>query len=330
MPTLAPGSTVSFPLQVDQVLTLTNNFSTGNVVLSAQKSGDVVFSYTNEQMQDAPVFSQGSQGIVTINNATGFLTYNVTSSAFPLFENTPRTIFQSAIPFIFTSGTAGASTNQFTMGNNGALSTLPTLLTTYGSGAFIYMPANAIFTGSTAGWYWFVPSSTTAGTVYNNRYISGDPKLAVPTTLVSFVSTGPGLVTTTNNTTVTAATFTVPGGLMGPNGQLAITYSGSLTNNANFKSPEIQFGGFSVQTGGMNNSTAFSNFGFVANRNSQALNIFGRTSYFGSFGSGGAFNFRTVNTATAQDVSFLATLPSSSVGEFLIFEVCQIVAQYGA
>jgi hypothetical protein len=147
---------------------------------------------------------------------------------------------------------------------------------------------------------------------------------------VSFVSTGPGLVTTTNNTTVTAVTFTVPGGLMGPNGQLAITYSGSLTNNANFKSPEIQFGGFSVQTGGMNNSTAFSNFGFVANRNSQALNVFARTSYFGSFGSGGAFNFRTVNTATAQDVSFLATLPSSSVGEFLIFEVCQIVAQYGA
>ena len=110
-------------------------------------------------------------------------------------DGAPRVLLQSAISFILAGGTAGGSSNQFTMGNNGALSTLPVLPTTYSGGAFIYMPANAIFAGSAAGWYWFVASATTAGTVYNNAYTGGDPKAAVPATPTPFVSTGPGLVT---------------------------------------------------------------------------------------------------------------------------------------
>jgi hypothetical protein len=80
MPTLATPSTVTFSLQVDQILTLTNNFGAGRVVLSAQRGGDVVFSYTGNQLWNAPVFSAGSQGIVTITHLSGRLTYDVNTS----------------------------------------------------------------------------------------------------------------------------------------------------------------------------------------------------------------------------------------------------------
>jgi hypothetical protein len=80
MPTLTTPSTVTFPIQIDQILTLTNNFGAGRVVLSAQKGGDVVFDYTNDQLLNTPVFSAGSQGLVTITHLSGSLTYNVSNS----------------------------------------------------------------------------------------------------------------------------------------------------------------------------------------------------------------------------------------------------------
>ena len=84
MPTLTTPSTVTFSLQVDQILTLTTNFGAGRVVLSAQRGGDVVFDYTNDQLQNTPVFSAGSQGIVTITHLSGRLTYDINTSAFGL------------------------------------------------------------------------------------------------------------------------------------------------------------------------------------------------------------------------------------------------------
>jgi hypothetical protein len=65
-------------------LTLTTNFGGGRVVLSAQRGGDVVFDYTGDQFQNAPVFSSGAQGLVTITHLAGSLTYNVNTSAFGL------------------------------------------------------------------------------------------------------------------------------------------------------------------------------------------------------------------------------------------------------
>jgi hypothetical protein len=188
------------------------------VVLSAQKSGDVVFNYTNEQMQDAPVFSPGSQGIVTINNATGFLTYNVTSSAFPLFENTPRVLFQSAIPFILAGGTA---TNQFTISATGGITALPTFHApaSYPYPAFMYMPAITGLGDGTAGWFYASITGANSAQLYLARYTSGDPKLAVPTTLVLPSGVTAGNVTQSTSA-ITAMSFTVPGGTIGPNGLL--------------------------------------------------------------------------------------------------------------
>jgi lysophospholipase L1-like esterase len=106
MPTLTTPSTVTFSLQVDQILTLTTNFGGGRVVLSAQRGGDVVFDYTGDQFQNAPVFSSGSQGLVTITHLAGSLTYNVNTSAFGL--DSPEVVSTRAL--VSAAGNFGQTT----------------------------------------------------------------------------------------------------------------------------------------------------------------------------------------------------------------------------
>lgn len=119
-------------------------------------------------------------------------------------------LLNSAIPFIKApSGT---------MGNNGAVSAMTALVRTYSNGAYLYLPANAISAGSAAGWYWFVGSSTTAGTVYNSTYTSGVPQRGTTT---AFATTGPGAFTGDTGT-LTAISITVPARLMGNNGRIDI------------------------------------------------------------------------------------------------------------
>lgn len=82
------------------------------------------------------------------------------------------------------------------IGNNGALTGIAALPKTYNTpGIYLYFPANAIASGSAAGFYWVVMSSTTAGTIYNN--VGNILDLVVPTSLTPFVTTGPGAYTQT-------------------------------------------------------------------------------------------------------------------------------------
>src|SRR6185369_16428390 len=123
-----------------------------------------------------------------------------------------QVIVQSGIPFIKASSG--------TMGNNCAISVMTAMVRTYSSGAYIWLPAGAIAAGvpAAASWYWFVGSSTTAGTCYNSTYTSGVP---VPGTLTAFSTTGPGGFTG-STATVTALSVTVPANSMGPTGRLDV------------------------------------------------------------------------------------------------------------
>lgn len=141
-------------------------------------------------------------------------------------------ISSSGIPFIKASSG--------TMGNNGAVSAMTALPRTYSSGAYLWLPAGAIAAGvpASAAWYWFVASSTTAGTVYNSTYTSGTP---VPGTLTAFATTGPGAFTGSTST-VTAVSLTLPANLMGRNGQVWLTSSDTFNNNAGNKAFAMKFG----------------------------------------------------------------------------------------
>lgn len=139
---------------------------------------------------------------------------------------------QSGIPFILPSSG--------TMGNNGALTALTALAQTYSDGCYMYFAAAQIAAGSTAGWYWTVMSSTTAGTVFNNVYTSGQP--TVPSSNTAFATTGPGAITGVT-TSIPAITVSLVGGSMGNNGELTFEMFDVQPNTAGTKSLNVTLGG---------------------------------------------------------------------------------------
>lgn len=132
------------------------------------------------------------------------------------------------------------------MGNNGALTGLTALPRTYSSGGYIWLPAGAIAAGvpAAASWYWFVGSSTTAGTVYNSTYTSGHPR---PGTATAFATTGPGAFTGDTGTIV-GPSITVPANSMGINGRVEVSDARMFNNTAGNKINKVKLGGTDIFT----------------------------------------------------------------------------------
>lgn len=244
----------------------------------------------------------------------------------------PRLLMQCAVPFILAGGTAGGSSNQATMGNNGALSTLPVLPTTYSGGAWIYLPANAISAGSAAGWYWFVASSTTAGTVYNNRYTSGDPIDAIPASPTAFATTGPGVFSQTLASDITALTHTIPGGTMGANGSLVWEPQWIFTASGNNKIFALNYGGTAMHSRTRTATNFESPLLILANMGRQDRNV-------RPFGAGTVNNATYVNATTttpgyssidtSQDQTAAVTLQLANATEYLILSWYSLLTRYG-
>ena len=112
----------------------------------------------------------------------------------------PRTTFQTAIPFFLLPGDGDTNGLTFTGGGGGAFTLSAAPLANLlgglsGKGCYGYLPANAGGSGNTAGWYYFIPSSDTAGTFYSDKYIGGQPVLVgSPTT---FAGSPSGRITQT-------------------------------------------------------------------------------------------------------------------------------------
>lgn len=141
-------------------------------------------------------------------------------------KSVPYSLVNNGIPFILVSSG--------TMGNNGALSGLTAtgIGATY-SNAYVYLPVNAIATGVAAGWYYAQFSSSTAATVYNNRYTSGIP--TVPASPTAFATTGPGAYTQTTFSDITAISIPLAANIIGVNGSIDVVMSATMTSNANNK-----------------------------------------------------------------------------------------------
>jgi hypothetical protein len=146
----------------------------------------------------------------------------------------PQILMQSAIPFVISSSC--------TMGANGAASACVAMPRTIGA-SYSYWPANAICTANTAGWYWTVWSSTTAGTIYNNVYSSGQPVYQSSPTAFS-CSAGSGTQAATSM--IQGPTVPVPAGTMGANGSLQMLALSSFINSSGSKQIAGNFGGTQV------------------------------------------------------------------------------------
>lgn len=228
--------------------------------------------------------------------------------------NSPIILSQSGVPVgIPSSGS---------IGNNGALSGLTAFPTTY-AGIYLYFPANAIFAGSAAGLYYCVMSSTTAGTIYNNTYPSGDPE--IPTSPTAFTTTGPGAYTQ-STAEITLRSVTAPGGLMGRRGSARVLALFGCNNSANTKTCRVNFGGSNVYFKNETTNTLAQPLVLIRNRGMVASQV-STGSGTGAIGLGSYATTPTltaVNTAVDQSMTITGQLASASdfmVADATDFEV---------
>lgn len=153
------------------------------------------------------------------------------------------------------------------IGDNGALSGITAFNATYIQ-CYMYFPVNAIATGTAAGWYYVVMSGTSAGTIYNNPRTTTDIP-AVPTTLVPFVTTGPGAYTQ-GTSAVTAFSKTIPAGTLGINGVLDCYVDHLCNNSAGIKTSSILFNSTALHNLGTTTSLGQPRRVMVFNRGNQA------------------------------------------------------------
>jgi len=147
-----------------------------------------------------------------------------------------------------------------TMAANGAVTLGTALNATYSGGIWLYYPSGAVYSGSAAGFFWTVMSSTTLGTVYNNTYVPGTNAFDIPASPTAVSDAGPGAFTGVTSE-ITALSVTVPGGLMGINGSVGTDNLFTMNNNANNKILSFKINGspYSVSTRTTNTASRESN-----------------------------------------------------------------------
>jgi hypothetical protein len=134
----------------------------------------------------------------------------------------PYTIFSTGLPFVIVSSGS--------MGNNGALTFTGAVASAYPS-AYVYLPAGAISSGSAAGFYYAVFSTTTAATVYNNTYTPSNTPPTIPASPTAFVTTGPGAYTQ-NGIGILTFNVSVPANTLTVNGKIDVDAFSTQTGNS--------------------------------------------------------------------------------------------------
>lgn len=201
-----------------------------------------------------------------------------------------------------------------TMAANGAF-TLGTALPTAYANAYMYLPLNAIATGSAAGWYFTQMTSVTLGTVFNNTYVSG-PR-TIPVT-VPFVTTGPGAWTGVI-TSQTAVSISIPGNVMGPNGIIRHAFTMSVPNNGNSKTVNALYATLTSASAVATTSASVSVVRSFSNRgitNSQVTD--GGGGLFGTGVSNGLAQFAAIDSTQAQTFALNAQLAVAT--DYIVLE----------
>lgn len=245
-------------------ISVQNNHYLGYEILNggAQFGGGVNFrsSYPNFVGDGALI-----QDLGTHNNVAPQTIYqsaaDVSLATF-LPIGSPVTAGQGHLPMVLPSSG--------TIGNNGALSGITAVAAIYPN-AYCSLPAGAIFSGSAAGLYYCVFSSTTAATIYNNPYIAcGTPTIPTATALAPFVTTGPGAYTQTTGTPLQLYCYTVPANYIGPNGSMFVSAQYTTNATATVKVAAMKYDNFAFASQNSTSTSVTQNVvaGFANNENS--------------------------------------------------------------
>lgn len=224
-------------------------------------------------------------------------------------SKSPIILTQSAIPAIIAPG-SGAAGLQWS-GTDGTFTISPALPSyTFPQEAFMYFPANQIAgTSNPAGWYYAILSGTGGGKVYNNPYVSGAPKDAVPVTPSAFSGvTNAAWLTQTTGLLAFGPIATMPGGALGKNGRLRTTAICSTTNNANNKNLSARIGGSTYGAVTWTTSVAGRAMFDMHNRNSLSSQI--GSNYIGL--GAGVVSIIAVNTAIDQPIDMTLSIATNT------------------
>lgn len=230
-------------------------------------------------------------------------------------------LHQSAIPVGIPSGG--------TMADNGRVTLTTALPLAYTTGIYLYFPSAAVYSASTAGFYYVVMdnASQTVGTVYNNIYVPGVTPLAIPATPSPIAATGPGAFTG-STLALTVAAATVPGSSLGKNGRLDFQYYGSNNNTAaQNKIITLNLGGQQLHSLNNNTTVCFSIARFVvANRGREDRQV---SSNAATNGQSSAAPLQFSVDTTADQLVEIKLQHSSSATDVIMLECASIVAEVG-
>jgi hypothetical protein len=175
----------------------------------------------------------------TTSNIVGFPQYVTQDAGLWWWQGTqwvqaaPYVLLQGGIPTGIGPSGSFANNGVWTAGTAIAINSVAY------AACYLYFPGNSIFTGSKAGIYYTEMSTTTAGIVYSNIYITGNP--VAPAVKTPFVCTGPGAYTQTT-ASVRLIQATIPANILGINGRLKTDTLWSNNNSAGTKSFNVLFG----------------------------------------------------------------------------------------
>jgi hypothetical protein len=216
------------------------------------------------------------------------------------------------------------------MAANGALTLGKALDFTYSApasgqgGCWMYFAAGQVHSGSAAGWWYTVMSSTTAGTVYNNRYTSGPTN--PPAIPAGLSIAGPGAFTADAGTDRSGPTVTLPGNAMGRFGRLRSRTVGSASaTGAGSRFHKAFLGGYAFQVTTITTANTYSsaigevgNTGYPLTQRGLSYNdgsgLIGNAAYTPSTGS----------TDTTADSTVSIALRNSSGADWLVLHAGDI------
>ena len=197
---------------------------------------------------------------------------------------------------------------------------LPTGLGTTNTRCWMFFPANAISGDTTGGLYYCVLSSSTVAQIYAGK-VGGATGVTtaftpfVPTTLTAAAPGTVPIYTPSVNTFITLAAVTIPGGAMGPNGQIYYTQQLRFSNTATGKATQVTFGGISLsQISGFGSTDAIVGGGFITNQARQTSQaVITNSGNALPFYAGGVANaYISANTAIDQLLAFTLRLNTAA------------------
>lgn len=224
-------------------------------------SGGLPVTVTGAGAQSIPITAIGIPAGATADQAIVVDPTGVFLTVAPGFFS--EVLFQTSLPFIFLSSGS--------IGNNGALSGITALPVIYAN-TYVYVPAGGIAAGvpAAAAWYFAQFSSTTAATIFNNVYTTGQP--TIPASPTAFVTTGPGAFTGVSGS-AQAQVYAMPASTMKLRDSLRVSLNWSVTNSAGVKTVAFRFGSSDIFSLGLTTVLTAQDIFKIANRDSTSSQV---------------------------------------------------------